>query len=325
MVPVCGGRSIAAGVTGLRVVDFDQLHTFLEIVRLNSFSKAAKTCFRTQPAISAQIRQMEQELGTQLFDRFGSRITLTIAGRTFADYSRKILDLKRQGIDAVRELDRVPRGEMSIAANEATCVHVLPAVFSRYRNLFPNVQVQVVRSYGSRTIESVLDNSVDFGITQLPLQEKRLEVVQVYSDEIKLLVSPNHRLASQRTVNAADIAEEDLLLPKSGRTRTRIDEFLDAYEDKLRISMELESSEMQKCFAEANLGVTFMAVTNAREELRAGRLSAVRLRPLPMIRTIGLIYRKDKPLSRAALGFIQLVAEFATETGLGLAASQKAS
>ena len=141
-------------------MDFDQLHTFLEIVRLNSFSKAAKTCYRTQPAISAQIRQVEQELGTQLFDRFGSRITLTTAGKIFADFSRRILDLRREAFDAVHELENVPKGEMSIAANEATCVHVLPAVFSRYREKFPKVQMQVVRSYGSQTIESVLDNSV---------------------------------------------------------------------------------------------------------------------------------------------------------------------
>lgn len=306
-------------------MDFDQLHTFLEIVRLNSFSKAAKTCFRTQPAISAQIRQMEQELGTQLFDRFGSRITLTIAGRTFAEYARKILELRRQGFDAVRELDHVPRGEMTIAANEATCIHVLPKVFARYKQKFPKVQIQVVRSYGPRTIESVLDNSVDFGVTQLPLQEKKLEVVQIYSDEIKLLTSPRHRLAGQSTVGAEEIVPEDLLLPKTGRTRARINEFLDAYEDKLHVSMELESSEMLKRFTEADLGITFLAVTNAQEELAAGRLKAIRLQPLPMIRTIGLIYRKDKSLSRAALGFIQLVSDFAAQTDLGLLAVKKAS
>lgn len=299
-------------------MDFDQLHTFLEIVRLNSFSKAAKTCFRTQPAISAQIRQMEQELGTQLFERFGSRITLTIAGRTFAKFARKILDLRREGFDAVRELERVPKGEMTIAANEATCVHMLPAVFAGYKRLFPKVQIQVVRSYGSRTVESVLDNSVDFGITQLPLRQKKLEVVQVYSDEIRLIVSPKHPLARKMAVRAEEIAKEELLLPKTGRTRARIYEFLDDYEDKLKVSMALESSVMQKRFTEAGLGVTFMAVTNAREELQSGRLKAIRLKPLPMIRTIGLIYRKDKALSRAALGFIQLVSEFAAQTGLGL-------
>ena len=306
-------------------MDFDQLHTFLEIVRLNSFSKAAKTCFRTQPAISAQIRQMEQELGTRLFDRFGSRITLTIAGRTFAEYARQILDLRRQGFDAVRELEKNPKGEMTIAANEATCIHVLPGVFARYRELFPNVQIQVVRSYGAQTIESVLDNTVDFGVTQLPLQEKKLSVVQIYSDEIRLLTAPAHRLAKRKTVNAEEIVKENLLLPKAGRTRTRINEFLDAYEDKLQVSMELESSEMLKRFTEANLGVTFLAVTHAREELAAGRLKAIRLRPLPMIRTIGLIYRKDKALSRAALGFIKLVSEFAAEKAGGGAAMRKAS
>ncbi len=319
------GRALPAGEEGSGAVDFDQLNTFLEIVRLNSFSKAAKTCYRTQPAISAQIRQMEQELGTQLFERFGSRIKLTIAGRTFAKYAAKILDMRRQGFDAVRELDRVPRGEISIAANESTCVHVLPAVFSRFKDLFPNVQLQVVRSYGEKTIESVLGNSVDFGITQLPLSEKKLEVVQVYSDEIRLFTAPTHRLASRKAVGADEIVKEHLLLPKGGRTRTRINEFLGDYEDRLQISMELESSVMQKRFTEAQLGVTFMAVSNAREEIRTGRLKAIRLRPLPMIRTIGLVYRKDKALSRAALGFIQVVSEFAAETEMGLPLARKAT
>ena len=93
-------------------MDFDQLNTFLEIVRLKSFSKAAQTCFRTQPAISAQNPQMEQELGTQLFERFGSRISLTTAGKIFTDYARQILETKRQAFDEISELEKVPRGEI---------------------------------------------------------------------------------------------------------------------------------------------------------------------------------------------------------------------
>ena len=294
-------------------MDFDQLHTFLEIVRLKSFSKAAQTCFRTQPAISAQIRQMEQELGTQLFERFGSRISLTIAGKTFAEYSRQLLDLKREGFDAVRELDRIPKGEVVIAANEATCVNVLPRVFATYRERFEKVQLQVIQSYSSKTIQSVLDNSVDFGITQLPVREKRLEVVQIHSDEIRLLVPPAHPFAKKTSVSAEEIAEHSLLLPRGGRTRSRINEYLDAVEDDLRISMELESTEMLKQFIMAGLGIGFMAVTNVRKEIRDGTLRAIRLAPLPMIRTIGLIYRKDKALPRAGLGFIEVVADFARE------------
>ncbi len=292
-------------------MDFDQLHTFLEIVRLKSFSKAAQTCFRTQPAISAQIRQMEQELGTQLFERFGSRISLTVAGKTFAEYARQLLDLKREAFDEVRELDRIPKGQVSIAANEATCINVLPKVFSTYAKRFPKVQLQVIRSYSTRTIQSVLDNSVDFGITQLPVQERRIEVVQIHSDEIRLLVPPSHTLAKAKSVTPEEIVQHPLLLPKGGRTRSRINEYLDMVEDDLKISMEMESSEMMKHFVMAGLGVGFMAVTNVKSEIRAGKLQAIRLAPLPMVRTVGLIYRKDKPLSRAALGFIEVVAEFA--------------
>src|SRR5213080_3754988 len=111
-----------------RVMDFDQLHTFLEIVRLKSFSKAAQTCYRTQPAISAQIRQLEQELKAELFERFGSRISLSVAGRTFARYAEDIMELRRQAQNALNELESTPRGEMVIAANEATCIYVLPGV-----------------------------------------------------------------------------------------------------------------------------------------------------------------------------------------------------
>ena len=288
-------------------MDFDQLHTFLEIVRLKSFSKAAQTCYRTQPAISAQVRQLEQELRADLFERFGSRISLTTAGKIFAEYAEQMLDLRRRVQDAIAELESNPRGELVIAANEATCIYVLPKVFSEYRSQFPAVQLQVLRSYGSRVVEAVMENSADFGLTQLPVEEKRLQVVNVYRDEIRLIVPARHPLANRAVVSAHDVAEHFLVLPKYGKTRTRLNEWLEAVEDEVRISMELDSTEMMKHFVIAGLGVSFMAASNCREEIAAGKLRAVPLGPEPMMRRLGLIYRKDKALSKAALGFIQVV------------------
>jgi DNA-binding transcriptional LysR family regulator len=288
-------------------MDFDQLHTFLEIVRLKSFSKAAQTCYRTQPAISAQVRQLEQELRAELFERFGSRISLTTAGRIFADYAAQMLDLRRRAQDAIAELETNPRGELVIAANEATCIYVLPQVFSEFRQLFPAVQLQVHRSYGARVVEAVMDNSADFGLTQLPVEEKRLQVVSIYHDEICLIVPSLHPLAGQKSVSPADLVEHFLVLPQEGKTRTRLNEWLEPVEDEIRISMELDSTEMMKRFVMAGLGVTFLAVSNCREEIAAGKLVAIPLLPEPMFRRLGLIYRKDKALSKASLGFIQVV------------------
>ena len=290
-------------------MDFDQLHTFLEIVRLKSFSKAAQTCYRTQPAISAQVRQLEQELRTELFERFGSRISLTTAGRIFAGYAEQMLDLLRRAKDSIAELEHNPRGELVIAANEATCIYVLPKVFSQFRELFPQVQLQVDRSYGARVVEAVMDNTADFGLTQLPVEEKRLQVVSIHHDEIRLIVPARHPLAEKKTVAAQDLTEDFLLLPKHGKTRTRLNEWLELVEDQVQVSMELDSTEMMKRFVMAGLGLTFLAVSNCREEIAAGKLRAIPLTPEPMIRRLGLIYRKDKALSKAALGFIHVVQE----------------
>jgi DNA-binding transcriptional LysR family regulator len=288
-------------------MDFDQLHTFLEIVRLKSFSKAAQTCYRTQPAISAQVRQLEQELNTALFERFGSRISLTTAGKIFAEYAAQMLDQRRQAQDAINELERNPRGELVIAANEATCIYVLPQVFSEYKDLFPSVQLQVNRSYGGRIVDAVMENIADFGLTQLPVEEKRVQVADIYKDEIRLIAPARHPLADRKSVYAADLLQFQLLLPKSGTTRARLNAWFELVEDDLHVSMELDSTEMMKRFVMAGLGVSFLAVSNCREEVAAGKLRAISLAPEPMTRRLGLIYRKDKALSKAALGFIQVV------------------
>ena len=311
----CAWRSVSA-------MDLDQLHTFLEIVRLKSFSKAAQTCFRTQPAISAQVRQLEQELHTALFDRLGTKISLTMSGKILAGYAEQILDLRRRAQDAINELDRIPRGELVIAANEATCIYVLPRVFAEFKKQFPNVQLLVDRSYGARVVEAVLDNLADFGITQLPVQERKLQVVKIHSDEIKLLTPGDHPLAQKKSVTCREVVRELLLMPKSGTTRTRLNVWLEPVESDIRISMELDSTEMIKRFVMADLGLSFLAASHCREEVEAGRLAAVSLAPEPMIRQVGLIYRKDKALSKAALGFIQVTLDHAGNEDPTLQASR---
>jgi len=296
-------------------MDLDQLHTFLEIVRLKSFSKAAQSCFRTQPAVSAQVRQLEQELNASLFERLGTKIALTAAGRIFADYAEQILELRRRAQNQINELERVPRGELVIAANEATCIYVLPRVFSEYKKRFPNVQILVDRSFGSRVVDAVVDNQADFGIVQLPVKEKRLQVAKIHADEIKVIVPAKHPLAGKQQVLPQDLKELPLLLPKTGTTRSRISAWLDPVEEDLRISMELDSTEMIKRFVLAGLGGGFSAGAHCREEVRTGTLAAMSLGPDPMFRQIGLIYRKDKALSKAALGFIEVTLQYAAIEG----------
>src|SRR5260370_25126553 len=152
-----------------------------------------------------------------------------------------------------------------------------------------------------------MENNADFGLTQLPVEEKRLEVVNVHRHEIRLIVPARHALAGKSVVTCQELVGHPLLLPKSGVTRTRLNAWFEPVEDAIHISMELDSTEMMKRFVMAGLGVSFLAVSNCREEVASGKLRAVALSPEPLIRRLGLIYRKDKALSKAALGFIQVV------------------
>jgi DNA-binding transcriptional LysR family regulator len=140
-------------------------------------------------------------------------------------------------------------------------------------------------------------------------------VVKIHTDEIKVVVPPDHPLAGRTRIVPADLAGQPLLLPKSGLTRTRLNAWLEPVEEEVRISMELDSTEMIKRFVLARLGVGFVAGAHCREEVTAHRLVAIPLGPDPMPRQIGLIYRRDKALSKAALGFIEVTLSHAALDG----------
>src|ERR1043166_9459953 len=160
-------------------MDFDQLETFLEVARHSSFSRAAEKRFRTQPAISSQIRALEEEVGAKLFDRSGGKVALTAAGKVFQQYSEQTLDLRKNLLVTVAEMERVPRGEIVVGANEGTCLHILPEVFAEFKKLYPNVGVQISRLERAKILESIIENSVDFGVVSAPGENKGLPELNI--------------------------------------------------------------------------------------------------------------------------------------------------
>jgi DNA-binding transcriptional LysR family regulator len=288
-------------------VDFDQLNIFLEVARHASFSRAAQKCFRTQPAISSSIKSLEDELGVRLFDRGGGKVSLTAPGKAFLNFAEELLDTKRRAMNAVAEMERVPRGEIIVGANEGTCLHVLPEVFAQFKKQYPDVSVSVARSERMKIIEQVINNIVDFGVVSAPVEDPRLKVVAIHRDELMLITPPGHPLdRGKRAAKLEEIAAYPLLLPKLGRTRDAIEEAF--YQQNLKpiISMELESSEVLKRFVAADVGIGFIALSNAARDVKAKTLSAIPLDGVLIRRDLGLIFRKDRALSRAAQAFIDI-------------------
>lgn len=287
-------------------MDFDQLETFLEVARHASFSRAAEKRFRTQPAISSQIRALEEEVGTRLFDRSGGKVALTAAGKAFQKYADEALEARRNIINGLAEMERVPRGEIVVGANEGTFLHILPEVFAEFKKLYPNVAVQVSRLERAKILESVIDNSVDFGVVSTPVDDKRLTVVPIHRDELVVIAAPGHPLGRLKEAAIGEVARFPLLLPKIGRTRDAIENVLDERHLKPKIAMELDSSELLKRFVAADVGVGFIAKSNVIEDVKAGALVAIPMADVSIRRELALVFRKDKALSRAALAFIEI-------------------
>lgn len=293
-------------------MDFDQLHVFLEVARLKSFSRAAMSCFRTQPAISAQIRLLEEEVGERLFDRSGGKVALTEAGRCWQVYAQRLLALRDEGRRALADLDHSPRGELRIAANEGSCLHVLPEVFAAFKRQHAAVQVHIRRGEHNDILEEVLENRADFGVVSLPVRDPRLKVVPLHRDQILAVVHPGHALSRLTgAVPLAELARQPLLLPRSGQTREVIEELL-APHAPLHVSMELDSTELLKGFAAAGLGIAFLPRTLAAAEARAGELALLAWEGRPLYRDLGLIFRRDRALGRAALAFIDIAVKRST-------------
>src|SRR6266704_3480772 len=205
-------------------MDFDQLEIFLEVARLSSFSRAAEKRFRTQPAISSQIRALEEEVGARLLDRSGGRVSLTVAGKLFFKYAEETLEQRKTIFTAIAETEHVPRGAIVVGANEGTCLHILPEVFAHFKKQYPDVSVSIKRADYSKILESVIDNSVDFGVVSMPITDPRLTAVLIHKDELVLITPPKHPLAKLKSASAADIAQYPLVVPKVGHTRDALDD-----------------------------------------------------------------------------------------------------
>jgi len=306
-------------------MDFDQLETFLEVARHSSFSRAAEKRFRTQPAISSQIRALEEEVGAKLFDRSGGKVALTAAGKVFQQYAEQTLDSRKNMLVTVAEMERVPRGEIVVGANEGTCLHILPEVFAEFKKLYPNVGVQISRLERAKIMESIIDNSVDFGVVSAPVDDKRLTVVTIHRDELVIIAPPGHPLSHMKQAGIAELVRFPLLLPKIGRTRDALENLFHERNLKPKISMELDSSELLKRFVAADVGVGFIARSNVSEDVKAGVLAAVSLSDCSIRRDLALVFRKDKALSRAALAFIEIAVKIkqVQPSGLSSVASPK--
>ena len=288
-------------------MDLDQVTAFLEVARHQSFSRAAEKLYRTQPAISAQIRALELECGQKLFDRLGRKIFLTPAGKVLFECGENLVALHRETSQRVRETYGEAGGTLVVGANEATCLYVLPQVFVEFKRKYPQVVISIYRNFSQKILLKMAENQIDLGIVTLPVPQRNLKVIPIFEDELQVVVPGGHRLAKRASVKLDDLLEEQLIFPKSGHTRELLEKLFRKQRNRLKVSMELASVESIKKFVGAGLGISLISRSYAEMETLSGILKLLPLRGTKLVRRLGLVYRTDRHLSRSAQAFSEIV------------------
>jgi DNA-binding transcriptional LysR family regulator len=275
--------------------------------------------FRSQSAVSAQIRQLEQEYGDRLLDRSGKSVKLTPAGQVFYEYAERLKKLRDESLMAVADHGRTPRGTLLVGANEATCLYVLPEVFAEYCRRYPAVQISIYRNFSYKILEKLETGAIDVGILTLPVKSPSLKTQPIFRDKLMLMLSPRNPLSRLKVVSVTDIVKQPLLFPKTGHTRRLMDRLFREHASQLQIRMELPSVGMIKSFVAADLGVSLISAAFARDDVDAGRVKLIDLADVELWRELGLAYRRDRTLPRSTTAFIALLRERAPKKAEGSA------
>ncbi len=281
-------------------MDLGHLEVLVAVAEEKGFSRAAQRLHRTQPAVSQTLKHLEAELGTPLVDRSSRDGTLTDAGRVLYDHALQLLALRARAREALRELDDLESGHVSIAANEYTVLHLLP-LLELFRRRHPHVRVEVKRSLASRIPAEILDRDLDFGLLAYGPAQRGLRALPLARDPLALLVAPSHRLAGRGEVSVRELGSESFLA-HNARSPWR-DYVLHLFEQQhtpLNIVMELPTLESIRRLVERGLGVALMPRHVAQAELARGDLMALQIREVRLERPILLVYRSGARLSSAA-------------------------
>jgi DNA-binding transcriptional LysR family regulator len=293
-------------------MDINQLEVFLGVAHEKSFSRAAETLHRTQPAVSQAIRRLESELGEPLFDRSSKDGTLTAAGRVLFDFAQQMMNLRQHAHSAIRELRDLHRGKLSLSANEYTVMGLLPLI-PAFRARHPHIKIEVKRSLASRIPSEILGRDVEMGVVSFKPNEQALKSVPLTTDELALIVATDHPLAGKKIVSVKELGAEAFIAHNvPSPYRERVIKTFEKHRTPLNISMEMPTLEAIKSLVETGMGVALVPRLAAQGEIARKQLVGLTVREMRLERRLHLVYRKGATLSHAAKAFLRVVRDLPT-------------
>jgi DNA-binding transcriptional LysR family regulator len=289
---------------------FDQIRILRAIAHEGSFKKAAESMFISQPAVSLQVRNLEKAVGAVLFDRSSRSAELTQAGHVLLSYAEQIINIQKEAVRAIGDLESLRGGVLTLGASQTTGTYLMPQLIGMFRQRYPEVSVQLqvrsTRQVAQGVIEGLWGLGIVGGTVPKELSE-RLEVEDFIDDSFILIAAANHALAGTSLMDNQRLYKEKFITLDPGSTTRRvIDKVLlesGIEPSKLNLEMELSSLEAIKVAVQAGLGIAFIPAIAVHQEISMGVLKQIQVEGLDVHRTLRILTDPKRYVSRATRAF----------------------
>ncbi len=284
-----------------------RLQVFHAVAKHLSFTRAADALFMTQPAVTFQIKQLEEQYSTRLFERRHGSISLTPAGELVLSYAEKILALSDELDIRLSEMTGEMRGPLLVGASTTIAEFMLPKVLGEFNAMYPQVRARLIVANSESIENRVAEHTIDLGLIEAPAKQGGLHSHICCEDELRVICAPDYPLAGMKSVTPKALEDYEFISREPG-SGTR--EITDAYfrhhnvaPENLKMQMELGSPEALKGVVSTGLGFAIVSRAVVDKELQLGDLVSIPLKP-PLTRSLYLIFPQDRFQSRLTATFI---------------------
>ena len=296
------------------MINFNQLRTFCQAAKHGSYTTAAKKLYVTQPAVTAQMKLLEDHCNLKLFKKRGRKVYLTDEGKTLYQYARKIFDYEKEIEDVIEEMRELKRGVLRLGTTKTYARYFMPLMITSFRETYPHIQIHLDEGSSQDMTLSLLDFQNEIVIIAKAEDHPDVCFFPFSKEEVVLIAAPDHHLAGKSPATFAHISKEPIIMKEIGSgTRKLVNKMFAKNNSTPVMLMETSNTEFIKQLVQRGDGISFLVKEAVAVELRDGKLATVPLQGHRLFLDMSVAYLKDQHLSPPAKAFLDILGKLAPE------------
>ena len=302
-------------------MNYDRLKTFIAVAEKKSFSEAAKILFVTQPTITSQVKALEEELNTKLFERTTKKVAMTQSAHVLLKYAKEIVRLSDSAQKEILQMENTINGDLSMGCSLTIGEYILPEFLKRFIDLYPLIQMSVKIANSNKIVENLKDQLIDIGLIETPIEDPQIILEPILEDELILIAPLDFFPNNEQKISLNQLKETPLIVREKGSgTRAVVDKYLTQAGlslNDLNIVMELGSTEAIKMAVESGLGVSFISKSAIKKELKLKMFKTYSINNISFYHYFYIVFRKDRVLKLSTELFLDELRSIIQEKEVG--------